>query len=74
MPNLTHNALVICPFYLRVANNGCAVVCEGLAPGSEIANCFTGKAKLENWLEKACETMEYKKHCPLARAVERKYG
>ena len=73
MPNMTQNARIICPYFLRLGNNGRSVMCEGLAPGSEIMNCFRGSKKFDKWVHGACETLQYADHCPLARAVGEKY-
>lgn len=73
MPNTTYNATIICPYFLRIGSDGRTVMCEGLAPGSEIANRFCGNRKLNEWVSTACESWRYADHCLLARAVGGKY-
>lgn len=74
MPNLCITGKIVCPYFHRVASNGRAIVCEGLVPGSEIANCFRASGDLSDWAGKVCQTHQYAKRCMVAEAIERNYS
>ena len=73
MSNIAVNARVVCPFFKRVGDNGRTVICEGLARGSDIANCFRGSKQFDQWIEEVCGSLKYADRCLLAQAVEGKY-
>ena len=70
MPNISHNANILCPYFLRLAHSGKAIICEGLVPKSETTNAFRKRDDLESWVTVVCEHCDYTKRCLVAAALE----
>lgn len=71
MPNTSHAADCICPFY--IAESGKAINCEGLIRGTVIKNAFDTEEQKNRYQERVCMTGEYARRCMVARVLEAKY-
>ena len=69
MPNETHNAMVICPFYHKVSRQG--IVCDGVpALSLRCVTEFISNDIRDEYMNDYCATYDWME-CPLAKLLSR---
>lgn len=66
MRNRYVSPIVVCPYYKSQSGN--LIYCEGPVDGSSIHMAFSSPAEREAFQDNSCKTMDYAKHCVVARA------
>lgn len=72
MANTSSAVNTVCPYYCR--DHGKSITCEGLISGTLCTMRFASEQARRDWQATNCEMINYYNCCPLAAALEEKYG
>lgn len=72
MANDSRACRVFCPFFFRFDGKN-TIVCEGVAPRTEVRIAFTRRDELDRWAEEKCQSETGYRKCRMAQMLNGKY-